>query len=673
MDQYLFLENTKDQRTQDFITAKNEVVEKKLTDHPEFKNLQSGILDIMADKDKIPGPSIYGQWVYTTWRDEKNPQGIIRRIGYQDYLKFGVKDSLHAKWDVLLDLDALGKAEKKTWVLKGYTIFPDQEDRMLLKLSNGGKDASFLREYDLKKKKFIAAKDGGFYLPENKFYYSVGRNGVIHVSTTLPGDLISSSGYPINVKEWKRHQKIEEAKILFQGQPNDLWSWSWIPRVDLGFDSVFVSNDTFYTSKVTFYKDKKFFPLNIDTSYSFKDVLKDKVYFNVKKEVDGFSPGDIVSLKLQDVFQGQMNLKLVFHPQKHQSVERVFSTPDHLFVVMGENVVNKLYRLNDQQLIEIPFPPFATISVAGGDHNGTRNDFFVYDESFLRPYGIYHIDSKQEAHLLRSKKKLFASQSYMTEQLWATSKDGTKVPYFVIRQKDMPLNRNNPVWIYAYGGFESSMAPWYSGTIGKYWLKKGGVFVVANIRGGGEFGPNWHRQALKENRFRTYDDYFAIAEDLIQRQYTQKGKIGISGGSNGGLLTGVGLTQRPDLYGAVISSAPLLDMFRYHKLPPGDSWVAEYGNVEKNEKVYDFWSHYSPYQNVSRTKDYPPTLIMTSSSDDRVHPGHARKMAAKMFEYAKPVLFFENVQGGHAGSANLKQTAKQAAYKYVFFYENLMN
>ena len=673
-DQFLFLENTKDKKTQDFISKENKLVDESLTTYRGYGEVEKGIMTMLDDQDKIPAPQVYGDYVFTLWKDKKNPLGVLRRMKFNDYLKVGAKDSFHSKWEEVLDLDLVSKQDKRTYVLQNYMVFPDNPNRALFKLSDGGRDASYLKEYDFKEKKFIRAENGGFYLPENKFYFDIINKDEIEVATALEGDFVSSSKYPLSIRNWKRGTDYKSAKIVFKGDEKDLWAWGWCPPTkEAGFDCLYGRGITFYKGLITLKKDGVLYPVEIDPLIKFQMNFQNKLFFQVKKDSGEFKTGDIVSMPVENVYAKNFELKLFLRPKENQSVERIFSTKSHVYIVMSENVVNKLYKFDNQNLVEIDFPPFASITITGQDAFDKREDFFLYDESFLRPYGLYHIDEKQKTTALRKKKDLFDAKDMVTEQYWATSKDGTKVPYFVVRQKNVKLDSNNPTWIYAYGGFESSMTPWYSGAIGKYWVAKGGIYVLANIRGGGEFGPNWHRQALKENRHRTYDDYFAIAEDMINRKLTRKGLIGISGGSNGGLLTGVGLTQRPDLYGAVVSSAPLLDMFRYHKLPPGDSWVAEYGNVEEESKVFEFWSKYSPYQALKESKEYPPTLIITSTSDDRVHPGHARKMAAKMRSFNKDLLFFENVQGGHAGSANLKQRAKQSALIYTFFYKNLMS
>lgn len=678
-DKYIFLETTDDDQTQNFIKSENISTAKSLEQLPSYESIKSGTLEMLSSNDKIPAPSVFGDTIITVWRDKKNPQGIIRSMSYDDYLKYGAKDSLHNKWNVILDLDKVSKEEGRTWVLKNYEISSHMPNSLFLKLSDGGKDASYFREFHLKKMRFIEPEEGGYYLPENKFYFSVKDKETIHISTSFENDFKSTSGYPLTIKAWKRGDNLSLAQELFRADESDLFLWNFCKsRYDnLDLDCFYVKAHDFYSSTVYLNRGEQIKKVDLDPTIKFVDAHEDQIFFEFKKELSdypNYTVGEIVSLKIDDVFSGKpLKLNSVFRPNKYQAVEDVFSTSNHVYFLMSENVSNKLYKLVEGKLEQINFPDLGSISVTGKDYFSKRDDFFVYDYSFLRPYGLYHMSEKSGAKKLRTKKELFDATPYKTQQFWATSKDGTKVPYFIVSHKDLELNHSNPVWIYAYGGFESSMTPWYSGTIGRYWLKQGGVYVVANIRGGGEFGPNWHRQALKTNRNKTYEDYFAVAEDLIERKITRKGKIGISGGSNGGLLTGVGLTQRPDLYGAVISSAPLLDMFRYHKLPPGDSWVAEYGNVDEETSVHNFWAKYSPYQALSKDKNYPPTLIMTSSSDDRVHPGHARKMAAKMKEYNKNVLFYENVQGGHSGSANLEQRAHQVAYEYSFFYKNLMD
>lgn len=667
-DAYLWLEDVDAEKSLDWVEKWNEKTLKVLTAQPGYEKLYNDILDIYNSDDRIATPSIYGNLVYNFWQDEAHPRGIWRRTLLSSYLNG------EPHWETVLDIDALSKERGEKYVFKGATgLFPDYE-RFLVYLSKGGGDAIEIYEFDAKNKYFIQE---GFFIPEAKGNAEWIDKNTLLVSTDF-GDGITTSGYPRQVKLWKRGTDLKNAQLIYDGKSDDMGIWGYTLHTHEKTYQFISKRTSFYSGKYFFIENGELKKTELPDDIELNTIFKNQVIFDLKSdwEVGGksFKQGDMVSIDYNELIKGGNNYQLVVRPDERSSITETSETKNVLLVNMLNNVKSELYKYtfdgtwNSEKIYA---PEFGNISLGSTDENS--DTYFFFFENFLEPSTLYKGDAMIGKYMkVKALTSFFPTENYQVQQFEASSKDGTKIPYFVVAGKNMKYNGKNPTLISAYGGFEVPRLPVYSGITGVSWLEKGGVYVLANLRGGGEFGPKWHQAGLKENRQRIYEDYFAVAEDLLARKITNPKKLGISGGSNGGLLVGVAFTQRPDLYNAVVCAVPLLDMKRYNKLLAGASWMAEYGNPDIPEE-WEYISKYSPYQNVKKGMDYPEVFFYTSTRDDRVHPGHARKMVAKMSDMGYKVYYFENTEGGHAGASTNEQRAKMAVLQYIYLQMKLMN
>lgn len=666
-DPYLWLEEVDAQKSLDWVEKWNESTLKVLTSQPGYDQMYSQILDIYNSTDRIAAPGIYGKLIYNFWQDEDHPRGIWRRTPIKSYL------SGDPHWETVLDIDALSEQHNEKYVFKGATgLYPDYE-RFLVNLSKGGGDAVVIREFDAKNKYFI---QNGFELPEAKGSASWIDENTIMVSTDF-GNGVTTSGYPKDVKIWKRGTDLKDAEPVFEGKTDDMYNGGYSIRTKNRDYQIVINRTSFYTGTYYFIEKGELIQLDLPEDISLNGIFKNQVLFDLKSDwnVGGnsFKQGDMVSIDYDELIKGGTNYQLIVRPDERSSIAGTNTTQNVLLVNMLNNVKGELYKYTFDgkwNKEKIDAPEFGNITLGSSDDNS--DTYFFYFQNFLEPSTLYKGDATTGKYeKVKALKSWFPTEEYQVQQFEVASTDGTMIPYFVVSSKNIKYNGKNPTLISAYGGFEVPRLPSYSAITGTSWLEEGGVYVLANIRGGGEFGPKWHQAGLKENRQRIYDDYFAVAEDLIARKITSPKKLGISGGSNGGLLVGVGFTQRPDLYNAVVCAVPLLDMKRYHKLLAGASWMAEYGNPDVPEE-WEYISKYSPYQNVKSNQDYPEVFFYTSTRDDRVHPGHARKMVAKMSDMGYKVYYFENTEGGHAGASTNEQRAKMAALQFAYLKMKLM-
>jgi len=665
-DQFIWLEEVESETSLNWVNEHNVVTKSAFANDEQFQKMQKQALDIMNSEERIPYVSFEGDYLYNFWQDEVNVRGVLRRTTLEKYR------SENPEWEVVLDIDALNKSEGKSWVYKGYTAFPPEYKYAMVYLSDGGKDATIVREFDLFEKKFI---DNGFTLPEAKSSVDWFDYNTLILGTDFGPGSLTSSGYARQVRLWKRGTPYTDAELIFTGDSTDTWVWGNISvRPEATIFSI-GRGMSFWESEQWIVDDKMNrlkVPLPIDASVNAH--FKDYVIATLNSEWLGIGEGTLIALKMSDFNAPDLRSKIeiVFSPDEKTFLSGVTATKDYLVLNLLENVRGKLIYLQPQVQDgknvwtggEMDLPDYGTIRVSSAD--AFHNALMVNFQDFLTPSKLYYFtDPKSQAEEIKTLPDMFDASGFAIVQYEATSKDGTKIPYFIVSEKDLPLDGANPTLLYGYGGFRASMKPHYSATIGKLWLEQGGLYVSANIRGGSEFGPKWHKSALLENRQRCYDDFIAVAEDLIARKITSPDHLGIMGGSNGGLLVGAVFTQRPDLFNAVVCEVPLLDMLRYHKLPPGASWMGEYGNPDIPEQRA-FISKYSPYQNVKENTKYPEVLFVTSTKDDRVHPGHARKMAAKMEEFGAKIYFYENTEGGHGRAADQVQRAMMYGMEYNY-------
>lgn len=666
-DPYLWLEEVRGEKALEWVKARNEATLEVLKAQPGFQETYDKALEILNSNVRIPYPQIRGKYVYNFWQDEKNERGLWRRTTLDQYRRSS------PQWEVLLDVDQLCRDEGEQWVFKGAGgLYPDY-DRFLVHLSRGGGDAVVVREFDADAKRFV--KDG-FYLPEAKSDVSWRDRDSIYVGTDFGAGSLTESGYPRVAKLWKRGTPLSSAETVFEGDVKDVASGcATINTPERRYDVVH-RGMTFYTSNTYVIEAGRPLKIEIPDDADFGGFFKNQMLARLKSDwtpgQTTYKQGALIAIDYDKYLKGDRAFNVVVEPNDRSSVVSYAGTRDILLVLMLNNVRSELhaFRLLDGRWVgeRVDTPDLGTLGIVSTDERS--NQYFFSYQGFLTPTSLYHVSDKGKMKKIKSLPHFFNAKGLATEQFEAVSKDGTKVPYFVVRPKKMKADGTNPTLLYSYGGFEIELLPGYSATTGAAWLSKGGVYVLANIRGGGEFGPAWHQAALKENRQRAYDDFAAVAEDLIRRKITSPKHLGIMGGSNGGLLMGVEFTQRPELYNGVVCLVPLLDMKRYNKLLAGASWVAEYGNPDIPEE-WAYISKYSPYHNVRTEGAYPRVFFYTSTADDRVHPGHARKMAARMEEFGHKVYYYENLEGGHAAAATNKHQALRTALTYSYLWMQL--
>ena len=661
-DPYLWLEEVRGERALEWVTARNEATLAVLKARPGFQETYDKALEILNSDVRIPYPQIRGKYLYNFWQDEKNERGLWRRTTLEQYRT----DS--PQWEVLLDIDKLCRDEGEQWVFKGAAgLYPDY-DRFLVNLSRGGGDAVVVREFDPVAKEFVA---DGFVLPEAKSDVSWRDRDSLYVGTDFGPGSLTDSGYPRIAKLWKRGTPLSEAEAVFEGDAKDVAAvCATIHTPERRYDVVHRAM-TFYTSHTYVIENGRPQKLEIPDDADLGGFFKNQLLVRLKSDwtlgSNTYRQGSLISIDYNKYLRGDRNFSVIAEPNERSNVVSFADTRNMLLVHILNNVRSELYayRFEDGRWTRqrIDAPTLGTLGVVSTDERSDQY-FFTY-QGFLQPTGLYHVSDAQAMRKVKSLPHFFDADGLTTEQFQARSKDGTQIPYFVVRPKAMKGDGANPTLLYGYGGFEIGMLPRYSALTGACWLAKGGVYVLANIRGGGEFGPAWHQAALKAHRQRAYDDFAAVAEDLIRRKITSPRHLGIMGGSNGGLLVGVQFTQRPELYNGVVCLVPLLDMKRYNKLLAGASWMAEYGDPDIPEE-WAYISKYSPYHNVKPDGTYPQVFFYTSTADDRVHPGHARKMAARMEEMGHKIYYYENMEGGHAAAATNKQQALRAALTYSY-------
>ncbi|NLP10253.1 S9 family peptidase [bacterium] len=667
-DPFLWLEEVNGEKALEWVKAKNAATVAELQQHPDYIPLYNRILAVLNSKERIAFPSLVGEYAYNFWQDEKNPRGLWRRTLLADYFNPA------PVWETVLDLDELSRREGEPWAFKGASYLYPAFDLCLVRLSRGGSDATEIREFDLVKKEFVKE---GFYLPKAKSNVSwINRNELLIGTDFGPGSL-TTSGYPRIAKIWRRGTPLSGARTLYTGQESDMGVRGGAINTPERQYIVVSRNITFYTSNSFVMEGDKLIKLDIPDDAQFGGFFRNQMLLELKSDwtTGGhtYKQGALISIDYGQFLMGDRNFAVVFTPSERSSLVGFTTTKNALLILKLTNVVSELFRytLQDGQWVgeKIAAPEYGAIGLTATDDFSDQY-FFTY-ANYLTPTSLYYVPANgKKIAKVKSLPHYFNSKDLLVEQYEAASKDGTVIPYFVVRSKKAKLNGANPTLLYGYGGFEIAMQPGYSAITGVAWLEKGGVYAVANIRGGGEFGPKWHQAALKENRQRAFDDFAAVAEDLIRHKITSPRHLGIEGGSNGGLLVGVMLTQRPDLFNAVICSVPLLDMKRYNKLLAGASWMGEYGNPDLPEE-WAFISKYSPYQNLAADKKYPRVLFTTTTRDDRVHPSHARKMAAKMEAMGHPFYYFENTEGGHGSGVTNEQRAEMLTLEHVYLLKML--
>jgi len=669
-DPYGWLEEVEGAKSLEWVKARNGESEGAL-EVGGYKKLKGRLKSILDSNARIPYVGKMGEFYYNFWQDADHVRGVWRRTTLAEYQK------PNPTWDVVIDLDALDATENTQWVWHGANCLEPEYQHCLISLSRGGSDADVKREYDLKARTWV--KDG-FYVPEAKSEVGWITADRLWVGTDTGPDSLTTSGYPREVRAWERGTKLEEAPVLFRGAATDVSVNAWTDH-DKGYERQFVNESpTFFTNR-TFVAWKGVFTRIGVPEDANASVYRQWLFVELRTDwtVGGktWPAGSLLVTDFDGFMGGARTFEALFTPTSTTALQGFTATPGAVTLNVLDNVKSKVIiaRHAEKGWAMEPMaglPSFGTIGVSAVDAEAS-DDVWITAADFVTPttlsLGSVAPGAKPPTQL-KTLPALYNAKGLEITQGEATSLDGTKIPYFMVAKKGLKLDGKNPTLLYGYGGFEVSMLPSYNSLMGAAWLEQGGVYVLANIRGGGEFGPAWHTSVTKANRHKVYEDFSAVAKELSARKVTSAEHLGAMGGSNGGLLMGNMLTQYPELFGAIVCQVPLLDMKRYNHLLAGASWMDEYGNPDDPEQ-WKYIQTFSPYQLESADKDYPPVLFLTSTRDDRVHPGHARKLAAKLLDHKKPVYFWEDIEGGHGGAATSDQRATMWALSYTFLWKEL--
>ena len=678
-DPFLWLEDVDGDDALAWVRERNAQIEADLFQDPRFEPLRQATLEVLEADDRIPVPSRHHDTVHNFWTDRQHRRGLLRRTTWSDYVA-GTE-----QWETVLDVDALAEAEGQSWVFKGsITRRPDRR-RTLVDLSPGGGDATTTREFDLVDKRFVPEEEGGFVRPLSKGSLRWIDDDTVYVASDFGPGTMTTSGYPRTIRRWTRGTPIDRAPVVFEGEEGDVSVSAYVDTLPGSRHHLFHRGLDFYTSRTWIAPDGQGDPVEIDAPVDVQlGVRGPWLTFHPRFDWttdDGttHAAGSLLVIDLDDFLAGKRDLTTVFRPTPTASLGWYGWTRHHLLVSILEDVRDRIEVVdpgNGWHRRPLPgMPDLWSVGVGPMDAD-EDDDCLVSGNDFLTPASLYvttasSTDEDEEVapQQLRQSPTRFDATGFQTTQHFVASADGTRIPYFVVgpRHGDGP----RPTILGGYGGFEVARQPVYSGVLGRSWLATGGTYVLANIRGGGEYGPAWHQAGLRENRHRIYEDFEAVARDLVDRGITTPAQLGCMGGSNGGLLVGNMYVRSPELWGAIVCQVPLLDMRRYHRLLAGASWMAEYGDPD----VAEDWAYlrtYSPYHLVEADRTYPPILLTTSTRDDRVHPGHARKMAARLLEHGHDVSYWENIEGGHGGAADAAQQAVMSALAYTFFQRHLL-
>jgi prolyl oligopeptidase len=678
LDNFTWLEDIHGDRPMAWVKAEDTRTAAVIENDPHFSILEAEALKVLESPDRLPDPQFHNGVVYNTWRDAEHVRGIVRRTTLKDYL------TPAPKWETVLDYDALSKTDNQSWMGKGLDCLQPEEELCLVALSAGGEDAVTLREMNLKTGKFV---EGGFVLPHGKQRVAWVDKDTLLIGRDWGPGTMSEAGYPITVRQWKRGQPVETAQEVFRGNVKDN-----------GYGDnarVFIDGKEHHAIIVernlsTFaHENYLLLPggarkLSLPLKATVGGLLDGQLLVTLDEDwmpdgqTEKVPQGSVVALDLAAVEKDPVRLKptVVFAPTAQEFEQWFTTTKNHMIFATLDHVQGRAYVYtlgSDGKWMHQRLPVPANLAISSGTASQTDDHFFLGLEGFLTPPSLWLGDASDGTFtLVKSQKPQFDASGDVVEQLEATSKDGTKIPYFVVHRKDMPYDGSNPTLLSAYGGFQVSNTPRYSAVNGKLWLEHGGVYVLANIRGGGEFGPAWHEAGLKTHRQRIYDDFYAVAQDLVTRKITSSRRLGIIGGSNGGLLMGVEFTQHPEMWNAVAIMVPLLDMLGFEHLSAGASWVGEYGSVSVPEERA-FLASISPYNQLKPDVNYPEPLIFTTTKDDRVGPVHARKFAARLEEFHKPFFYDEITEGGHGSGADKKQESRTDAEYFTYLTMKLMD
>ncbi|MEO7195563.1 MAG: prolyl oligopeptidase family serine peptidase [Pseudonocardiaceae bacterium] len=665
---HTWLEDVTGERALSWVRERNAETVAELTGTSRFEALRDGIREVLDSTERIPYITRRGEYRYNFWRDREHPRGLWRRTTLAEYR------TERPDWEILLDLDALARDEGENWVWGGARCLRPDYRRALVSLSRGGADATVVREFDIECGEFVT---DGFQLPEAKSSARWIDAEHLYVATDFGPGTLTTCGYPRTVREWRRGTPLARAELVYEGKPDDIEVYAYHDDTE-GFERDFVGRVLdFYRSELYQRCGDQLRRVEVPED-AIVSVHRRWLLVELRSDWTGgetYPAGCLLVADFDEFMAGGRDLRVLFTPDERSSLAGYRWTRHHLILDVMRDVVSHLSVLTPARDWHVTpltgTPPLCTVSAWGTDSD-TDDEYLIDIDGFLTPstLAIGTIGAGPAAPLKRAP-SFFDSSGLVVRQHFAVSADGTQIPYFVVAPEHSVVPPGGwPTLLYGYGGFEVSLRPGYRAGLGRAWLARGGCYVLANIRGGGEYGPRWHSAALKSHRHLVYEDFAAVARDLVTRGVTTPPRLGAQGGSNGGLLMGVMLTQYPELFGAIVAAVPLLDMLRYHTLLAGASWIAEYGDPD-DPAEREHLLRFSPYHQLRAGRRYPPTLLTTSTRDDRVHPGHARKLVARMREYGLPVTYYENIEGGHGGAADNEQAAFMSALGYEFLWRHL--
>jgi prolyl oligopeptidase len=674
-DPYIWLEEVQGERALAWARTESQRTLNAFQSDPRYQRFYDRALDALQARDRIPFVQMRTDGLYNFWQDQTNVRGLVRRTNLTSYR------TENPQWETVLDVDALAQAEGKSWVYQGMQCLPPAQTRCLVNLSDGGRDANVVREFDTTTRRFV---DGGFNLPEGKQEVAWEDENTVLVAREWGPGTMTESGYPFVIKRLRRGQTLDQAVEVFRGQASDVGAGAFVMRDSSGTAQATIGyrNLDAFRSQFTLLRPQGNVVLNLPERSSLVGIVDGRLLAQLNQPWEAspgvrFATDSVISYDLAGWKRAPLTARpeLVWAPAARQTLGGAATTRGRLIISILDNVRGRAlaydYVDGAWRSTPIALPANASIGIATSSDLNEQAMFTVTD--YLTPTTLWLYDGESgRLESIKTTPPRFDASGHIVEQLEATSRDGTRIPYFVVRPRNARNDGSTPTLLYGYGGFQNSLVPTYSSTLGRLWLEQGNAYVVANLRGGGEFGPDWHQSAQLANKQRTWDDYIAVAEDLIRRNITSPRRLGVIGGSQGGLLVGTAITQRPELFNAAIIQVPLFDMLRYHQIGAGASWIGEYGDPRIPEQRA--WIEgYSPYQRLRPGVTYPMPFIHTSTADDRVTPVHGRKAAARLAEFGQPYYYYENMEGGHAAAANLPETARRLAMEYIYATERLVD
>jgi prolyl oligopeptidase len=662
-DPYLWLEDVDGAKATAWADAESADTMARFGD-PGFAADRDTLAAILDRPDNIPYIGRHGDRVFNFWKDANNPRGLWRMT---DLASFRTPIP---RWEILLDLDALAAKEGEDWIWKGAPTLPGSHDRALVGLSRGGGDATVSREFDIRTREFVR---GGFDLPEAKSSVTWLDRDTVLLSSALGEGMATKSGYARTIRLWRRGVDSLAAPVIFETKAEHMSAWGGIER-DAGIERLIFADKPNFFETILWIGDRNGPRQRVDAPAD-AWVSWHRGWMTIKPRTPwtvagrAYAPDVVLGISFAAFLSGDRNFMVLFEPEARRSFQGLLWSGDLLVLSILDNlrpvfeILTPSSGWSRRQLPGMPEVGVASVWSLDIEEEESNGDLLAMTQTPTKPATLSLLKHGGSPEILKRAPETFDASGLVVTRHEAVSVDGVRIPYTQVG----PAGETGdaPVHMTGYGGFGISQLPYYSASIGKLWLERGGTSVTANIRGGGEFGTPWHEAGRRQGKRLSHDDFAAVAADLVRRGVTRPGRIAAEGGSNGGILITNMMTRYPERFGALLCTIPLIDMRRYSKLLAGASWIAEYGDPDKPED-WKFLSAMSAYHVAEPGRPYPPILIATTRRDDRVHPGHARKMTAKLKSMGYPAWFYELAAGGHGYGKDNKERAAFTALGYAF-------